>query len=294
MDRVSSLNFQTIGGRRTWLDKNPAGGVPYGTTWASIWAAGVQESIIAVAEGVGIVPADSALGSVDTQLLQAIQTIASGHKTATITASAAVTAANAGLIPVDATAGNIVIGLPLSASANGQGFRYKFIRLDATTHTVSLALAGADTLLVVGGTSVALTSAAPVELIADGGTHYVSISPVSASNFPSSLGSSGWKKYPDPNSPSGYFIEQWGSGASTSFPQTVTLPIAMPNALLRVLANEASPSGGWTTGNPTLHAADSGSFTPSNFHMYSLVWTSPNWIGAGAGGLGYQYMAKGY
>jgi hypothetical protein len=54
------------------------------------------------------------------------------------------------------------------------------------------------------------------------------------SQFPSSLASSGYKKIPDPNSPSGYFIEQWGSGI---FPTQITssgqnFPVAFPNTVL--------------------------------------------------------------
>ncbi|HDR9235946.1 TPA: hypothetical protein QDB29_006206 [Burkholderia vietnamiensis] len=68
--------------------------------------------------------------------------------------------------------------------------------------------------------------------------------------FPSSLTSSGWKKYPDPNSPSGYMIEQWGVGSITSLgagntPQPFNLPIAYPNAHLSAMAgyNGNAPGG---------------------------------------------------
>jgi hypothetical protein len=53
--------------------------------------------------------------------------------------------------------------------------------------------------------------------------------------FSSSLGSNGWKKYPDASSPTGYFIEQWGTGissASAGAPFSITFPIAFPNAAL--------------------------------------------------------------
>jgi hypothetical protein len=76
MDRISSVNFQTIGGRRTWLDKNPGVGVPFGTTWSAIWAAGVQESIVETIEAAGLTPVDSALGATDTQLRDAIKILA--------------------------------------------------------------------------------------------------------------------------------------------------------------------------------------------------------------------------
>jgi hypothetical protein len=54
---------------------------------------------------------------------------------------------------------------------------------------------------------------------------------------PSSLTFNGWKKYPDPNSPTGYFIEQWGTTTgSTSGPVNFIFPIAFPNALLSYMA----------------------------------------------------------
>lgn len=57
--------------------------------------------------------------------------------------------------------------------------------------------------------------------------------------FPSSLASNGYKKYPDPNSPSGYFIEQWGAWVTYSgAPQqnTITFPITFPNNALNAVA----------------------------------------------------------
>jgi hypothetical protein len=295
MDRVSSTNYQTIGGRRTWRNKNLGAGLA-GTTFDQLWFAGVQESLIAPVEGVGIVPADSALGSADTQLLQAIRIIAAGNKTATITANTAVTAANAGLIPIDATAGNITVTLPLSASANGQPFRFKFVRLDATTHTVTINLTGGDTLLVFGGTSVTYgLPSAPLEMVADGGTHWLYTAPLSPVSFPSSLGSSGWKKIPDPTSPSGYLVLQWGSGNSVSLPQAVVLPIAMPTALLRVFPVENHPAGGWANSPPlpSVHAAEAASYSTTGFNMYSLAWSSGAGQWTGPGSLSYGYWALG-
>lgn len=66
--------------------------------------------------------------------------------------------------------------------------------------------------------------------------------PVALGQFPSSLTTNGYKKYPDPNSPTGYFIEQWGnasvpSNGSGPYSQNVTLPIAYPNSHLWCIAN---------------------------------------------------------
>lgn len=73
---------------------------------------------------------------------------------------------------------------------------------------------------------------------------------VNQGQFPSSLTTNGFKKYPDPNSPTGYFIEQWGTAfLGNGANQNVTLPIAFPNAFLSCTCSYgASPSVGQTCG----------------------------------------------
>lgn len=64
---------------------------------------------------------------------------------------------------------------------------------------------------------------------------------VNLGQFPSSLTSNGYKKYPDPNSPSGYYIEQWGQATvNPNSTLTVTLPIAFPNAILQTICSLGS------------------------------------------------------
>jgi hypothetical protein len=62
---------------------------------------------------------------------------------------------------------------------------------------------------------------------------------ITAIDSPSLLSANGWKKYSDPNSPTGYFIEQWGSVIATTLNtiQTINLPIAFPNEILFALAS---------------------------------------------------------
>jgi hypothetical protein len=56
--------------------------------------------------------------------------------------------------------------------------------------------------------------------------------------FSSSLGTNGYKKYPDPNSPTGYFIEQWGlATVAASGTTNITLPIAFPNGAFAPTGN---------------------------------------------------------
>jgi len=72
-------------------------------------------------------------------------------------------------------------------------------------------------------------------------------------SFPSSLGTNGWKQYPDSNSPTGFYIEQWGTGSFGTAPnQSVALPIAFPNAFLNATCSYGSvpPASGSCGASP--------------------------------------------
>jgi hypothetical protein len=59
---------------------------------------------------------------------------------------------------------------------------------------------------------------------------------VNLGQFPSSLGVNGWKRVPDPNSPGGYWIEQWGSITVAGNAATVvTMPMAFPNNFMNIM-----------------------------------------------------------
>ena len=94
------------------------------------------------------------------------------------------------------------------------------------------------------------------------------------SQFPSSLTQNGYKKYPDSNSPSGYYIEQWGVVILGSAPsQPVTLPIAFPNAFLSSTCSYGSqPQTGQTCGSApgTLSTILIGNATTNN----NQIWWS--------------------
>ncbi|MBH9661029.1 gp53-like domain-containing protein [Burkholderia multivorans] len=103
---------------------------------------------------------------------------------------------------------------------------------------------------------------------------------VNQGQFGSVNASNGYKKIPDPNSPTGYIIEQWGtiSGANGT---AVTFPIAFPNACLNVTITEsAANSGSWGVGAPTLHG--SGDSNTTGFTHWTLAWqvSTGNWINA--------------
>lgn len=107
--------------------------------------------------------------------------------------------------------------------------------------------------------------------------------------FPSSLTTNGSKKYPDPNSPTGYFIEQWGV-ATVASPTAVTFSVAFPNACLSVQAGEGNAnSATWGTGRPTVHGAENPTVT--GYTGWSSSWNGATWI---AGNNAQTYRALGY
>jgi hypothetical protein len=174
MDRVSSAGYQTIGGIRTWQNKNLGAGIQ-GTTFDQVFMAGVQESVVGAIAKSGQTPTDSALGSSDLQLLNAILAFAGANvQVITSTPGSALPALSAGLVVVNATTGNITITLPASAALGGTVQHWRFARTDATTNTVSIAFHSGDTTLL-GGLSGAL-SLGPVgtlDIVGDGTTHWM-------------------------------------------------------------------------------------------------------------------------
>ncbi|VWD20978.1 gp53-like domain-containing protein [Burkholderia contaminans] len=114
---------------------------------------------------------------------------------------------------------------------------------------------------------------------------------VNQGQFGSFISTNGYKKVPDPNSPTGYFIEQWGTLSGTNG-ASVTFPIAFPNACLNVTVSEAAAtSGSWGSGSPTVHA--SGNPTATGFIHWTLAWqqSTGSWINASNT---FSYTAKGY
>jgi hypothetical protein len=137
------------------------------------------------------------------------------------------------------------------------------LQLDETNLITTTAIGSVSTAANVWYSATAITTASQYRIVGrvdatwTSGTGWSSptlVQPISAttpvllpSKFPSSLGSTGWKKYPDASSPTGYFIEQWGSTTSSSSgggAVLATFPIAFPNAVFAPVAtvNFASTS----------------------------------------------------
>lgn len=152
-----------------------------------------------------------------------------------------------GFMPYDAAFAAAIGGYPKGAlvrKADGTG--YWMNEADSNTtdpdggssaNWTDAGIAAGDAVLLTGNQTVSgikTFSSSPV--VPDATAAH---QPVALGQFPSSLGTSGWKKYPDPNSPSGYFIEQWAKGtedpATSAEPsQTITFPATFPNACVSI------------------------------------------------------------
>lgn len=130
---------------------NPSQGIP-ATRPGPYWYYMITESLRKVVADMGIVPdhTDQA------QLFNALARMTARGVTSVAAADSpkALTLAEAGLVVVDASAGNVTLNLP-SAAGNG-GLRYEVMRIDAATgSTVTVAANGTD--MINGGASITLT-----------------------------------------------------------------------------------------------------------------------------------------
>lgn len=114
-----------------------------------------------------------------------------------------------------------------------------------------------------------------VDLVYDG-TYWVVLDPVAIDKktFASSLTLNGWKKYPDPNSPSGYFIEQWGAVSTTSNTSDLTLyyPLVFPNEALNLVATCDYTPGSGSIGYVAAGSVYRNRFTIRSSGGYSVRW----------------------
>lgn len=164
MKRIASSNVaeDLFGpGKDGFQPGNPALNL-FATFFTDDWCNDVQEELMNSIEASG----QAENGASRTQLLEAIRRIA-GRKVGTATPGAgALTFVNAGLIPCDASTGNINMTLPPANVAPGMVFR--FMRIDSSGNTVTVSRAGADT-LQGGGTSLTIpVGGEVVEFVSDG------------------------------------------------------------------------------------------------------------------------------
>lgn len=178
VDRVNAANYATNTlGKRVWQDTNLGLGIT-GTEFAALWHNGMQESVIEPIEGVGLVPTDAD----NTQLFQTISRLAASNVTA-VSATGALTAAEAGIILVNASAGNVTLTLPaangisgtLGATAQTNRLRFDVIRIDTSANAVSLVCPGGSSFFG-GGSSIPVGVGQTVTEVSDGSAVYYSLS----------------------------------------------------------------------------------------------------------------------
>lgn len=152
MQRISTitkvLDFFGVG-KHGFRDGDLATGI-LPTDLNAAWFNGAQEELLSVVEGAGI----AADGAVLTQVRQAIKRLAGGNVTTVNAANSpyALTADNAGLVLMDATAGNIVANLPAVNAVTAAKLIFDFVRIDASAaYMATVNRAGGDTF--VGGTT---------------------------------------------------------------------------------------------------------------------------------------------
>lgn len=134
-----------------WVDRDPVGGTP-GTQFVATWMNEVQGELVNLIEATGIVLSKGTA----TQLRDAVKRVFGGYVTSVAAAQSPKTlsAGEAGLVLVDASAGAVVINLP-SASALA-GLRYCIVRVDSSTNAVTVNRDGTDTIFS-GATSFTVT-----------------------------------------------------------------------------------------------------------------------------------------
>ncbi|MBX6386334.1 MAG: hypothetical protein IRZ07_25735 [Microbispora sp.] len=255
-----------------WSNGNPVSGQP-ATQLDQDWFNSVQEELVGIVLDAGLTPDKTNRA----QVMQALRRLYAGN-VKLVSASTVLTADDAGLVRVDASAGNVVLTLPAVNAANGRPLQFRIARVDgAAGNTVTVQPAGADNL-----TSFTLAPGERVTLSSDGmATWYQT----GAGPFSRSLGATGWQKLP-----SGLIV-QWGTGASvTGAGDVVTFPLAFPTAARAVVITEEHAIDEWSAGKPTLYG--SSNLSKTNFLLSANKWNGSSWPAVPL--IAYYWIAVGH
>ncbi|MDA8049954.1 MAG: hypothetical protein M0002_08110 [Rhodospirillales bacterium] len=163
MDRIDGANYALNGGLRQFQDQNLSIGQA-GTEVTAAWMNDVQEELIGgLIAALGLAPTIGA----QRQIQQALWRKFGGNLT-TITATATLTADNAGLVLASASAGNVVLTLPAAAGAGGMAIPLTIVRTDASANSLTVVPQGTDQLQPGAQTTVGIGALGRLGLNGDG------------------------------------------------------------------------------------------------------------------------------
>lgn len=201
MDRTQAANNVDIGGgKRGFRNRNTPSGLR-GTAHDAADRNAVQEELLGVIEGYGLSPASNNWA----QVLQALRRAAGGNVTS-VTSSPTLTADNAGLVLIDASAASRIVTLPAANGAGGAPIPFCFKRVDtnfSSTNTVTIQRAGTDD--IEGVNSITLLPTESLSLVSDGASGWV----ITGGRGGRVLGANGWRRNV------GGELEVWGTQAFT-------------------------------------------------------------------------------
>lgn len=175
------------------------------------------------------------------------------------------TVAEAGLVLVDASAGDVSLNLP--ASAGNKGLAYTIARTDSSPNAVTVTPEGTKPDTIEGGVSASLPAGRRMMLTANGGTDWTApvmvATDAEAQAFtPGRLidgaallaafgGGNGSKAVPGYQKLPNGLIVQWTGFSSSSGNATANFPVSFPNSVLTVVGSMVDKSSG-TTGGLTM------------------------------------------
>ncbi|HQU16615.1 MAG TPA: hypothetical protein PLO69_11010 [Gammaproteobacteria bacterium] len=286
MDRTTASGYTMIAGLRAFQNANPAAGISEGTAISATDTQAWQEEILGLIEGAGLAPSAANLK----QAAQALGAVAGAQLTSvlsSVSANVALTPWQAGLIEVDATTAPVTITLPAANGLNQFVAAFTFYRTDVTTNTVTIQAAGTEKIYPGAVSSVTLPPAWPLRLKSDM-NNWIGDAGRAGPYAPlgtSSLAPNGWRKVADGNSPTGYFIEQWGTNAiittaSGLTSQSFSLPVTFPTVFML-------PGAWWNGTTPPA----TGNIASSAVSL-GQIEISVNVPAAGT--YGFAFLAKGY
>jgi hypothetical protein len=140
-----------------------------------------------------------------------------GSNVTTVTETGSLTIYNAGLILVNATAGNITITMPAVSGANGVPLPFSFTRTDSSANTVTIVGAGSDAFFPKGGSSLGLPETGSVQLMGDGVSKWVEFSQSTGRLIGVQVFTSSGTYTPTPGATLTIFEGSGGGGAGAGF-----------------------------------------------------------------------------